>query len=186
LFPCKAEPDIWMQKKGNLYEYVAVYLYDLAIAKKDPKEFTDVLEKKHKFKLKGTGPIFNHLGMDFSRDEDNILFISPTKYIYKLIKNYEKLIGMKPNTSVISPSEKRDHPELDTSELCSMDQIAQYHSMIGVLQWIVTIGQFDIHSAVMTMSGFRMAPRIGHLNRVRRIYCYMLKMQHASILHRRT
>jgi hypothetical protein len=23
-FPCKAEPDIWMRKKGNLYEYIAV------------------------------------------------------------------------------------------------------------------------------------------------------------------
>jgi hypothetical protein len=36
--------------------------------------------------------------------------------------------------------------------------------MIGALQWIVTIGQFDICSAVMTTSGFKMAPRIGHLN----------------------
>jgi hypothetical protein len=80
---------------------------------------------------------------------------------------------MKPNTSVTSPLEKGDHPEPDTSELCSMDQIAQYQSMIGALQWIVTIGQFDIHSAVMTMSGFRMAPRIGHVNRLRRLYGYL-------------
>jgi Reverse transcriptase (RNA-dependent DNA polymerase) len=31
-FPCKAEPDIWMRKKGNLYNYIAVYIDDLAIA----------------------------------------------------------------------------------------------------------------------------------------------------------
>jgi hypothetical protein len=37
--------------------------------------------------------------------------------------------------------------------------------MIGALQWIVTIGHLDINTAVMTMSGFRMAPRVGHLNR---------------------
>jgi Reverse transcriptase (RNA-dependent DNA polymerase) len=55
--PSKAEPDIWMRKKGNLYEYIAVYVDDLAIAMKDPKELTDILEKQHKFKLKGTGPI---------------------------------------------------------------------------------------------------------------------------------
>jgi Reverse transcriptase (RNA-dependent DNA polymerase) len=43
-FPCKVELDIWMQKKGTLlYEYVAVYIDDLAIAMKDPKEFTDPL-----------------------------------------------------------------------------------------------------------------------------------------------
>jgi hypothetical protein len=59
---------------------------DLAIKMKNPKEFTDVLESKHKFKLKGTGPIAFHLGMDFTRDEDVTLCISPTKYIEKLIR----------------------------------------------------------------------------------------------------
>jgi Reverse transcriptase (RNA-dependent DNA polymerase) len=118
-FPCKAEPDIWMRKKGNLYEYIAVYVDDRAIAMKDPKELTDILEKQHKFKLKGTGPITFHLGMDVTRDDDNTLCISPTKYIDKLVKSYEKSFGMKPNTSVMYPLEKGDHPELDTSELCT-------------------------------------------------------------------
>jgi Fe2+ transport system protein B len=45
--------------------------------------------------------------------------------------------------------------------------------MIGALQWIVTIGRLDIHTAVMTMSGFCMAPRIGHLNGLKRIYGYL-------------
>jgi hypothetical protein len=92
-----------MRKKGNLCEY---YVDDLAIAMKDPKELTDILEKQHKFTLKGTGPITFHLGMDFTRDDDNTLCISPTKCIDKLIKNYEKSFGMKPNTSVTSPLEK--------------------------------------------------------------------------------
>jgi Reverse transcriptase (RNA-dependent DNA polymerase) len=76
-FPCKAEPDIWMWKKGNLYECVAVYVDDLAIAMKDPKEFTDLLEKKHKFKLKGAGPSSYNLGMDFSRDVKITLCVFP-------------------------------------------------------------------------------------------------------------
>jgi Reverse transcriptase (RNA-dependent DNA polymerase) len=88
-FPRKAEPDIWMRKKNNQYEYIAIYVDDLAIALKNPKEFTDVLENKHKFKLKGTGPITFHLGMDFTRDEDSTLCISPTKYTEKHIKNYQ-------------------------------------------------------------------------------------------------
>ena len=180
-FPCKAEPDIWMRRKDNVYEYIAVYVDDLAIAMKDPKEFTDTLEEKHKFKLKSTGPISFHLGMDFNRDDDNTLCISPAKYIDKLVQNYAKLFGMKPSTCVTSPLEKGDHPELDTSELCDPDQISQYQSMIGSLQWIVTIGRFDINTAVMTMSGFRMAPRIGHLNRLKRIYGYLSKMRYASI-----
>jgi Reverse transcriptase (RNA-dependent DNA polymerase) len=59
-FPCKAEPDIWMRKKGSIYKYVAAYIDDLAIAMRNPKEFTDTLEIKHKFKLKGTRPITFH------------------------------------------------------------------------------------------------------------------------------
>ena len=52
--PCKAEPDIWMRDAGDCYEYVAVYVDDLAYCVKDPSGFVKMLETKHKFKLKGT------------------------------------------------------------------------------------------------------------------------------------
>jgi hypothetical protein len=53
--------------------------------------------------------------------------------------------------------------------------------MIGTLHWVVTIGLFDISTAVMAMSGFRIAPRKWHLERLKRIYGYLSKMRHASI-----
>jgi hypothetical protein len=56
-----------------------------------------MLENKHNFKLKGTGPIAFLLGMDFTRDEYGMLCISPTKYIEKLIKNYKRFFGTKPD-----------------------------------------------------------------------------------------
>jgi hypothetical protein len=62
-----------MRNKGSIYKYIAVY-NDLSIAMKNPKEFTDILETKHKFKLKGTGPITFHLGMDFTTDVDNTMY----------------------------------------------------------------------------------------------------------------
>jgi hypothetical protein len=170
-----------MRKNGNIYENIAVYIDDLAIAMKNPKEFMNILENKHKFKLKGTGPTTFHLGMDFTRDDDGTLCISPTKYIENLVKNYEKSFGMKPSQNVTSTLEKGDRPELDNSELCNDEQISQYQSMIGSLQWIVTIDRFDVHTAVMTMSGFRIAPRVEHLERLRRIYGYLSKMRFASI-----
>ena len=36
--PCKAEPDVWLRPNDDLYEYIAVYVDDLAIAAKDPTE----------------------------------------------------------------------------------------------------------------------------------------------------
>ena len=179
--PCKAEPDIWMRENGGIYEYVAVYVDDLAFVMKEPMEFVTLLENKYKFKLKGTGPISVHLGMNFMKDQHGDLCISPTKYIEKMMSTYEKLFGESPKHNVSSPLEKGDHPELDTSDLLDDKGITVYQSLIGALQWAVSIGRFDIHTAVMTMSGFRVAPRQGHLDRVKRMYAYLSKMKHASI-----
>jgi len=63
--PSKAEPDIWLHPNGSKYEYIAVYVDDLAIAAADPRKIVDVLINHYKFKLKGTGPIAVYLGIDF-------------------------------------------------------------------------------------------------------------------------
>jgi hypothetical protein len=69
-FSCKSEPNIWMRKLDDMYEYVAVYVDNLAIAMQSHREFADILENKHTLKPKGTGPIIFHLGMAFSCDEE--------------------------------------------------------------------------------------------------------------------
>ena len=50
--------------------------------------------------------------------------------------------------------------------------------MIGQLQCLVTLGRLAIHAQVTTMSRFRSAPRKGHLERLQRIYGYVLKTKH--------
>jgi hypothetical protein len=59
-----------------------------------------------------------------------------------------------------------------------------YQSMVGALQLVVTIGCLDVTTAVMTMSGFRIAPRVGHLDRSMQIYGYLCKMRHACYIIR--
>jgi hypothetical protein len=70
---------------------------DLAIVTKAPQEIADMLHNKYGFKLKGTGPIHFHLGMDFFRDNNGVLCIAPKKYIEKMIVSYEQMFGTKPN-----------------------------------------------------------------------------------------
>ena len=181
--PSKAEPDIWMRlnEEHNIYEYVAVYVDDLAIAMKDCDAFISTLKDKYKFKLKGTGTISYHLGMDFFRDKDQTLCMAPRKYIEKICGSFERMFGHAPKQVVTSPIEKNDHPELDTSELLDEEWTQKYQSLIGALQWVVSIGRFDVQTAVMSMSSFRAAPRRGHLERVKRIFGYLAKMKHAVI-----
>ena len=88
--------------------------------------------------------------------------MAPKKCIERMIKTYELTFGQKPTMNVHSPLEKNDHPELEDSESLDRKGIEQYQSLIGQLQWAISIGRFDISTAVATMSGFRAAPRRGH------------------------
>ena len=182
--PCKMEPDIWLRQNGDVYEYVAVYVDNLAFAMKDPNELVKQLVNKHKFKVKGTGSISFHLGCNFFRDEDNVLCMAPKKYIEKMIDRYQRMFGEKPKMNVYSPLEKSDHPEINTSKLLEPKQIQMYQSLVGSMQWAVSLGRLDIATAVMTLSGFRALPRQGHLDRAKRIIGYLAKMKHAVVRFR--
>ena len=183
-FPSKNEPDIWMRESNGLWEYVAVYVDDLAFVMRDPEAFVNVLVKKYNYKLKGTGSISFHLGCDFFRDKDNTLCMAPRKYIEKMIDGYINMFKEKPKMKYSSPLEKNDHPEVDTSELLDEKGIQQYQSLVGSLQWAVSIGRIDITTAVMTLSSFRAVPRIGHLERAKRVVAYLAKMKNAIIRFR--
>ena len=73
---------------------------------------------------------------------------------------------------------------MDTTIEISIDDTKKYQSLIGALQWVMTLGRFDIATAAMTLSSFRAAPRQGHLERAQRIYGYLCKMNGAAIRFR--
>jgi hypothetical protein len=79
-----------------------------------------------------------------------------------MLTNYETMFGSKPK-EFATPMIDKDHPEIDTSDLLDAVGIQQYQSLIGALQWLVTVGRFDIHLGVVTMSSYRCAPCQGHL-----------------------
>ena len=93
--PSKAYPDIWMKssKDDNHYEYIAVYVEDLAICMKDPQAFCGTLKENYKLKLKGVGPINYHLGCGYMRDEDGTLVADPRKYVEKSLSHMKKCLA---------------------------------------------------------------------------------------------
>jgi hypothetical protein len=82
------------------------------------------------------------------------------------------MFGSKLKTNKItSPSVKGDHPKIDDSAFLEEEGIQKYQSLIGQLQWAISLGRFNIAVVIMTMmSAFRSAPRKGYLDRVKRIY----------------
>ena len=104
-------------------------------------------------------------------------------YVKRILKQFELVMGYKPK-KVKVPLDPKDHPELDNSELLDEKAKRIYWSLMGMLQWAVTIGRMDIHLAVMTMVRFRMEPRKGHLERVARIFGFLRYYKSASIKFR--
>ena len=183
--PSKADPDVWMRPEpgGTCYEYIAVYVDDLAIAAKDPQAFCNELKKKYNLKLKGVGPLEYHLGCTYKKDPDGTLAADPRRYVNKILESYERMFKEKPRKSR-PPLEGGDHPELDTSELCVEHQTKQFQTLIGQLQWLISLGRFDIAVHVMSLSRFRAQPRKGHLDRAKRIVGYLLFLPDGAIRFR--
>jgi hypothetical protein len=183
--PSYADPDVWLRDAGDVYEYVCVYVDDLLVAMKDPTSFMQALQSDPwNYKLKGVGPPRYHLGADFFRDKDGTLCYSCQTYIRRLCDDYTKLFGEDPPKKAHSPLPKGDHPEVDTSEPCGPDDTAKYQSLIGALQWTISLCRFDIANAVMTLSRYRAAPLVGHLERAKRIVGYLKLYPHAALRFR--
>jgi hypothetical protein len=106
--------------------------------------------------------------------------ISAKCYVDKMIDTYVQLCGEKPRKAS-SPLEQNDHPEMDYSPFLRQDETQQFQSLIGAMQWEVSIRRLDIATAVMSLSSFRAMPRRGHLERAKQIYGYLWKMKEARI-----
>ena len=138
--------------------------------------------EKHKFKLKGAGPIEFHQGCDFVCVKQGALCFAPSKCADKMVASCDRKFGTKPKTTKItSPLERGDHPEIDNSDFLDDKALQQRQSLIGQLQRATTLGRFDVAAAVMTVSGFRSAPGEGHPLRVKQICGHLSKMRRAII-----
>ena len=183
--PSKADPDVWMRPEpgGTCYEYIAVYVDDLAIAAKDPQAFCNELKKRYNLKLKGVGSLEYHLGCTYKKDPDGTLAADPRRYVNKILESYERMFKEKPRKSR-PPLEEGDHPELHTPELCDEHQTNQFQTLVGQLQWLISLGHFDIAVHVMSLSRFRAQPRKGLLDRTKRIVGYLLFLPDGAIRFR--
>ena len=121
---------------------------------RDPKAFFKSLIEKHNYKLKGVGPPEYHLGGNLYHDSDGTLAWGAKTYVKKLLKNYETMFGELPR-EWSAPLDKNDHPEIDDSYLLDEANIKKYQSIIGALNWAITIGHFDILPVVVLLSTFQ-------------------------------
>ena len=75
-------------------------------------------------------------------------------------------------------------PELDETPELGPNGVEQYQSLLGAVQWTVTLSRIDVAHAVMSLGRFRASPRQGHLDRLRRLIGYMKKHSNCAIRFR--
>ena len=71
------------------------------------------------------------------------------KFIEKLKEMYIRLFNTEPCKGLKTLLEKNDHPILDTTDFLEGQQVNHYLTMVGQLQWLITLGRFDIQAQVI-------------------------------------
>jgi hypothetical protein len=97
-----------------------------------------------------------------------------------MVETYKQMFNENPLSKANSLLDSNDHPEADTSEFLDEDGIQQYQSLIGSMQWAISIGHFDIAVYVMSMF-FRTLPWRGHLDQAKCMVGYLSKFRLAEI-----
>ncbi len=57
-----------------------------------------------------------------------------------------------------------------------------YHKLVGILQWIVELGQVNINVEVSMMSSHLALPREGHLKELYHIFAYLKNRPNAEMV----
>ena len=65
------------------------------------------------------------------------------------------------------------HPELDDSPLLGIYDHRKFQILLGMLQWMVTIGKPELCQVVSSLNCFGACPREGHLDLAVRCFGYV-------------
>ena len=98
-----------------------------------------------------------------------------------MVSTYEKMFPGETLKKQSSPLQSADHPELDETGFLDEEGTAKYMSMVGAAQWLVILGRIDVAITVNTLSAYRVAPRIGHMERMKHLYGYVKHFQDGAI-----
>ena len=183
--PSKADPNMFYKDMGDHYEYLASYVDDILIWSKDPMHAMKRLMAI--YTMKGVGIPEYYLGgnveqLDEHWAKENIqVGLSARTYIENVIPKFEELLENEIR-KYKTPMDDKYHPELEDSPLCEPGEASIFRSIIGSLNWMITLGRFDVHQATNSLSRFNMAPKEGHFKAAVRILGYLKAFPKGTIL----
>jgi hypothetical protein len=180
------DPDVWWRKyddKNN--EYIGTHTDDLLVISKDAKSIMDNLQKV--YSIKNVEEPKYHLGVDYRKDDKGTWYMGTVTHTQEALKKVATTFGI--STELVGGPENRQYlkamgkdktpmdeklkPELDSSKLLDAPGHRNYQRLIGIGQWLLTIGRYDLTFAISSLSRFSAAPREGHLKALHRVFRYL-------------
>ena len=131
------------------------------------------------YTIKSIGPPEYYLGNDYKKDTKGRFCVGCKKYVKESLIRVEGIFGSISKCS--TPMSPSDHPEEDDTDLLDATQHKVYQQMLGMLNWLVTIGRFDIAFATSSLARFVACPRKGHLDRLKHVFGYLKKWPNRRI-----
>ena len=171
--PSRADQDLWMKKSDHYdgYDYIATHVDNLIIEAKEPLRYMNHIKQHFQVRDITDTPSF-YLGNDVIMNGTR-LHISTKSYVKEILHKYqEKYDSLAKENLPIRPVER---PELDETPTLDIEQHKEYQHIVGVCQWLIVSGRFDIMYAVSSLSRFLAAPQEGHLVLARKLFGYLKK-----------
>jgi hypothetical protein len=192
---CKADPDLWVkavtrpEDNVRYYAYILCYVDDRLCIYHDPMSVMGEINKYLPLTPSSVGNPDIYLGAKLKEMKlpNGVMAwgLSPSKYVVQAVKNCqlhltEKLAG---NYSIPARADNPfpvDYdPSTDLSNLLDPDCSSFYQHLIGVMRWMVELGQIDIATEVSMLSLYLACPGEGHLENALHIMGY-LQLKHNS------
>jgi len=169
--PCRHDQDVWLRRRDcdGGYDYICTHVDDFKIVARDPQQYMTKIQAV--YTIKAISEPDYYLGNDYRKNSKGIWSVGCDKYIANALGKIEQRHGSLRPAGV--PLRSKDHPEHDDSPLLHPDQHQFYQQLIGMLNWVVQLGRFDVAFATASLSRFSASPRDGHLERVLRVWGYL-------------
>ena len=182
----QADPDVWRglskQSTGEeYYEYVLLYVDNVLVISVNAD---DVLQREigQHFVLReeSIGPPSPYLGGKLREvtleNGTKAWAFGSCQYVQSAVQNVENHLaksGEKLPYKAPTPLSSGYHPEIDVSSKLGESEASYFHSLVGVLWWIVELGCVDIKVEVSMMSSHLALLRAGHLKEIYHIFTYL-------------
>lgn len=164
--PCEADPCVFIRIKDDSYMILGIYVDDGLIAgtnKRDIKPVIDFLQTKFEMKC-STAECF--LGMQLKRYDDGSIHLSQEAYARKILIRF----GTESCNAVSTPSDAN----LTNDDFTDSEEAKHpYREAVGSLMHLSVAPRPDISFAVGVASRFMEAPKVAHVNAVKRIFKYI-------------